>query len=117
MELVSIITHENKKIVFLNAKDIKDENELCINISKMADIAIKNNINRLLFDVTGTFLTPKIKETAAKGAELDKKALGQVYSALVGLSPMQRIIANVISRGQYFATNIEDAKKWLVSKQ
>jgi hypothetical protein len=116
MELVSIITHMGKRIVFLNAKDVKDENELCANISKMADVAIKNKINLLLFDVTGTYTTPKVKETAAKSAELNKKMLGQVHSALVGLGVMQRIIANVISREQYFASNIEDAKKWLVSK-
>jgi hypothetical protein len=116
MELVSIITYNGKRIVFMNAKDVKDEIELCANISKMADVAIKNNINLFLFEVTGTRTTPKVKDTIEKAAELNKKMLGKVHSALVGLSSIQRIIANVISRDQYFANDIEDAKKWLVSK-
>jgi hypothetical protein len=116
MERVSIITHESIKLVFLNAKDLKDENELCRNIDRLADTAIKNRIKFFLIDVTGTHTTPKVQDTAKKAIERSKSQLGQVYSSLVGLSALQRIIANAINREQYFASSIDDAKKWLLSK-
>lgn len=108
--------HEGVKLIFLDAKDIKDENELCMNIEKLADTAIKNNINLFLMDVTGTHTTPRVKEAANKAIEKSKNQLGQIHSSLIGLSALQRIIANSLNRDQYFAASIDDAKKWLLSK-
>jgi len=116
MERISIIMYEGVKLIFLNAKDIKDENELCMNIEKLADTAIINNIKLFLMDVTGTHTTPRVRDTANKALEKSKNQLGQIYSSLIGLSAVQRIIANTISRDQHFAANIDDAKKWLLSK-
>jgi hypothetical protein len=63
-----------------------------------------------MLDITGTYSTPKVKETASNARQKANKQLGKVYSALIGISTIQRIIANAINKEQYFASNIDDAK-------
>jgi hypothetical protein len=116
MEQISIITHNNCKILFLNAKNL-NEDQICDLMYKFNDLAIQNKINHLLMDLTGTHTTPKVRDIAAECSKKATTQLGKIYPALVGLSTIQRVIANVINRDQYFASDIEDAKKWLASKQ
>ena len=115
MERTSIITHQGCRIVFFDGKNLK-EDEICEGIEKFTDISVENKINLSILDVTGTHTTPKVRETASNAVKRASSQLGKLYSALIGLSAVQRIIANAINRDQYFASNIEDAKNWLVSK-
>jgi hypothetical protein len=115
MENISIIAHLGKRIAFFDAKNLK-ENEICEGIEKLTDIAITNKINLLMLDISGTHTTPKVRETASNANKRANAELGKIYNALIGLSQLQRIIASAINREQYFASNIEDAKNWLISK-
>jgi hypothetical protein len=115
MERLSLITYKNCQIVFFNGQGATEE-EICSWIDKLTEFAIKNKTNRILLDVTGTFLTPKVKEAATNSAKKAEAHFGKMFSSIVGLSTVQRLIANAIFRGQYFAANIEDAKNWLASK-
>jgi hypothetical protein len=115
MERINIITHKNCKIVVLDGKNLS-EDELCNLIYQFNDVAVQNRINYFMLDVTGTHTTPKVRNIATECNKKATEQLGKIYTSLVGLSTLQRIIANAISRGQYFAANIEDAKNWLASK-
>jgi hypothetical protein len=115
METISIITHQSNRIVFFDGKNLK-EDEICKGIEKLTESAIQNKINLIMLDISGTHTTPKVRETAALANKRANATLGKTYNALIGLSQLQRIIANAINREQYFASNIEDAKNWLISK-
>jgi hypothetical protein len=115
MERIKILTHNKSNIAFLDAKNLS-EDENCEWIDKLNNFAITNKIRLLLLDVTGTHITVKVKEAASASAKKTNAILGKTYIALIGLTPMQRMLANVINQGQYFASDMEDGKRWLASR-
>jgi hypothetical protein len=115
MERINIITHKGVRILALDGKNLK-EDELCESIEKHSETAIANKINLMLLDVTNTRSTTKVKDVSFKSRKKMDDALGQCYSAIIGLSSLQRLVANTVNRDQYFATDMEDGKNWLVKK-
>jgi hypothetical protein len=115
MDRIKIINEQNCRMVYFDGKNL-EEKEIMENTEKFTTLGIQNNINLFLLDVVGTRTTPKVRESSANSVKRTTAHFGKAYYALVGLSAVQRIIANVLTKDQFFAENVEDAKKWLVSR-
>jgi hypothetical protein len=114
-EKLTIIEHKGQKLLYANFAGL-GENEILALFDQMKVLCIQHNIHLQIVNVSNTNTTPKIKETAITTRQEIANAIGTIYSSLVGLHLAQQIVANVISRDQYFASNLEDAKDWLVKK-
>lgn len=116
MERVKTIQHNGVAIAFLDASGIVDIDEFCSLLIALTTVAIDQNINHILLDVSNAFMAPKVRETTKQEAEKAKKHLGKVHTAISGLNGMQRFIANLLNKEEYFGKDLEDAKNWLAGK-
>lgn len=71
----------------------------------------------MLFDLTNTSMTPR---TTAKAKEMDAaaKAAGVVDGpgAVVGLSKLAKMVAQVFGRKTHYFDTVDEAREWLVSE-
>jgi hypothetical protein len=114
-EKLTIIEHKGQRLLYANFAGL-GEDEILALFDQMKVLCIQHKIHLQIVNVLNTDTTPKIKEAAITIRQEIAAAIGTIYSSLVGLRLSQQIVANVISRDQYFASNLEDAKDWLVNK-
>lgn len=111
----SVIYHKGQKIVFTDLSGL-NEQEILKGLEESKDLVLKENVKLLIVDVTNTTTTKTIKEKASGIISDVEQNVGKFHSSLIGLRLAQQVIANLINRDQYFASNIEDAKEWLAKK-
>jgi hypothetical protein len=67
--------------------------------------------------VTGTKLTKAFVNKAKEvTAALEKTPGWGRFSALVGITGLQKAVAQLFSKGVYHANSMEEAKEWLVKE-
>ena len=111
------ITHKGKRILFLNAKGLR-EAEYITALEEMRQELLKEREGALvLVDSTGTKMTT-LAVNKAKEASAATKAEGlpQMPSVVVGLTGLQRAVAQLLRRDLYFAETVEEGKEWLVKE-
>jgi hypothetical protein len=110
-ERISWITHQAKKILFLDASGLKGEAYMQL-IDEIEAVfkTLPKRSTLLLIDCTGSASTPK---TTAR-----QKAIAQytisTYAAIVGVTGVKKVIAQAIKPDFHYASSVEDAKAWLV---
>ena len=111
------ITHKNKKILFLNANGLR-EAEYMVAQEELKQELLKARISALvLVDATGTEMTTKTTNKAKEVAAATKaEGIIDGPSVVVGLSGLQRAVAQLFGRGIHFSGSIEEAKEWLVKE-
>ena len=109
-----IIEYENHKILFLDMAG-KDEEEILWSHPSLKEGMVKNKIVLLLLDTTNTRTTEKIKESSVETIKYVEQHNGPTLTALIGLRGIQKMIANAITKGIYFAKDREDGCRWLVA--
>jgi hypothetical protein len=114
-ERIQVLTHLGEKLLHANLSGLS-EDEIIVIHEKIKAIAIRDKIYLHILDVSNTNTTQRVKEVAATTMKEIISKIGPIYSSLIGLRLAQQIIANMINRDQYFASNLEDAKDWLVKK-
>jgi hypothetical protein len=114
---VQWITHKNKKILFLNAKGLR-EAEYMVAQEELKQELLKARISALvLVDATGTEMTTKTTNKAKEVAAATKaEGIVDGPSVVVGLTGLQKAVAQLFGRGIHFASTIEEAKEWLVKE-
>lgn len=112
---LSVIEHKGKKILITDLSGLREEQIISV-LDTAKELIIKEKIRLQILDVTDTSTTKKIREESIQNIIETESKIGKCYNALVGLRLAQQIIANLISRDQYFAKSIDDAKEWLIKK-
>lgn len=111
------VTHKGKRILFINAAR-KSEAECLAAFDEMEVELLKDMSGVLvLIDVTGLKLTNKVIDRA-KAVTARTKEVGyhDKASAVVGLSGLQKSVAQLFARGTHWASSMEEAKEWLVKE-
>ena len=71
----------------------------------------------VLVDATKTEMTtPTVNKAKEIAAATKAKGIPDRPSVVVGLSGLQRAVAQLFGRGIHFASTIEEAKEWLVKE-
>ena len=110
-------THKGKKILFLNANGLR-EAEYMVAQEELKQELLKARISALvLVDATGTEMTTKTTNKAKEVAAATKaEGIEDGPSVVVGLTGLQKAVAQLFGRGIHFSSTIEEAKEWLVKE-
>jgi hypothetical protein len=110
-------THKGKRLLFLNAKGLR-EAEYIVAMEEMRQALLKERDGTLvLVDATGTEMTTQTTNRAKEIAAATKaKGIPDRPSVVVGLTGLQRAVAQLFGRGIHFSGTIEEAKDWLVKE-
>jgi hypothetical protein len=114
---VQWMTHKGKKILFLNAKGLR-EAEYMVAQEELKQALLKERKSALvLVDATGTEMTTKTTNKAKEVATATKaEGIPDGPSVVVGLTGLQRAVAQLFGRGIHFSNTVEEAKEWLVKE-
>jgi hypothetical protein len=114
---VQWITHKNKKILFLNANGLR-EAEYMVAQEELKQELLKARISALvLVDATGTEMTTKTTNKAKEVAAATKaEGIVDGPSVVVGLTGLQKAVAQLFGRGIHFSNTLEEAREWLVKE-
>ena len=114
---VQFITYKGKLILHTNAASL-EEAEFVVALEEMKQALLKEGQGTLaLTDVTGIKLTKAFVNKAKEVTAALEKTLGWGRpSAIVGITGLQKSVAQLFSKGVYYANSIEEAKEWLVKE-
>jgi hypothetical protein len=111
------ITHKGKRILFVNGAGLP-EAECLIAFEEMKHAILKEGTGVLvLVDVTHLKMTKALVDKA-KEATTATKAIGikDKPNAVVGLTGVQKAVAQLFGREIHFADTVDQAKEWLVKE-
>jgi hypothetical protein len=111
------ITHKGKRILFVNGAGLS-EAECLIAFEEMKQAILKEGVGVLvLVDMTHLKMTKAVVDKA-KEATAATKAVGikDKPNAVVGLTGLQKAVAQLFGRENHFADTIDEAKEWLVKE-
>ena len=109
------IEHKGLRILYEEYSNLP-EDDLVKTIQEAESAAIASGdkdvfIITMMADIR---MTDKVREVGQEFVDNTKANGITIHVAILGLSKIQRMLANVIKRDMYFAKNEEDAKEWLV---
>ena len=111
------ITHKGVRILFLNGRGLPEAEYVAALDEVTQEILNSRSSPPMLFDLGNTAMTPK---TTQKAKEMDAalKAAGITDGpgAVVGLSKLAKMVAQVFGRKTHYFDTIDEAKEWLVSE-
>ena len=111
------ITHKGKRILFVNGAGLS-EAECLIAFEEMKQALLEEGTGVLvLADVTHLKMSKALVDKA-KEAVAATKAIGikDKPNAVVGLTKLQKAVAQLFGRGVHFTDTIDEAKEWLVKE-
>jgi len=114
---VNWITHKGKRILFVDVAGL-NEAEYIAGLEEMKEELLRDRTAPLvLIDMTRTTWTPATVDKAKEVAGAIKKSgVGYGPNAIVGLSKLQKSVADLSVRLVFYADTIEQAKDWLVER-
>jgi hypothetical protein len=111
------ITHKGKRMLFVNGAGLS-EAECLIAFEEMKQALLKEGTGVLvLVDVSHLGMTRALVNKAKEATEATK-AIGikDKPNAVVGLTGVQKAVAQLFGREIHFADSVEEAKEWLVKE-
>jgi hypothetical protein len=114
-EAVTILRHRGREVVFCDLAG-KTSDAIVSIIGEATSVCIERGIRLVVLDTRNTRTNVQIREASIASIRAITEKVGKPYSALIGLTGLQRIVANAISRGQYFASSREAALDWVVGQ-
>jgi hypothetical protein len=114
---VQFITYKGKRMLHTNAAGLEEE-ELLVALEEMKEALLKEGAKTLaLTDVTGVKMSSTFVDKAKEvNAAIEKTPGWGRPSAVVGLTGLQKAVAQLFGRGVFYAKTIEEAKEWLVKE-
>jgi hypothetical protein len=117
---VQWIEHKGKKILFIQVSGLDEAGYLAALDEAEQELLRQpaGDTVLTLWDISGSHITLKTKDRGKElVAALEKKGITSL-TAMVGVTALQRIVAQAISRGDlvYYADSLEAAKDWLVEQ-
>jgi hypothetical protein len=111
------ITHKGKRILLVNGPGLSESQYIEAMEEMKQEILKEKDGVMVLVNVTGIEMT---KAVIDKSKEVDKatKEVGieDKPSAAVGLTGLQKAVAQLFARGTHWTATIEEAKEWLVKE-
>ena len=109
------VTHKGKRILFVNCARL-GEAEILTSFEEMKQELLKERTGPMvLIDISDidmtTALIGKAKELTAATKDAGIK---DGPNAIVGLTGLQKAVAQLFGRGVHFADSVGEAKEWLV---
>lgn len=111
------VTYKGKRMLFVNAAGLP-EAECLVAFEEMKEALVKEGKGVLvLVDVSGLEMTTAIVNKA-KESTAATKAMGikDKPNAVVGLTGLQKAVAQLFGRGIHFVDTVEEGKEWLVKE-
>lgn len=111
------ITYKGKRILFINAAH-RGEAEIMAAFEEMKEELLKDRAGSLvLVDISGIDMTTALINKAKEVTSLTKeKGIPDRPNVVVGLTGLQKAVAQLFGRGVHFADTVEQAKEWLVKE-
>ena len=116
-ERVKWIEHKGLKILLDDYNDLP-EAEFIAEIKETCKLIIESE-DKVVFslaNMTGVRITDVTRQAGQEIVDSAEAKGITIYITMVGLSKIQRIIANAVVKDVYFAKDEEDAKEWLLRK-
>jgi hypothetical protein len=116
-EYAQFITYKGKRILFVNAAGLP-EAECLVAFEEMKQALLKEGKGVLvLVDMSGIEMTTAVVNKA-KEATAATKAIGikDKPNAVVGLTRLQKAVAQLFGRGVHFVDTVEEGREWLVKE-
>ena len=111
------ITHKGVKILFVNVKGLP-EAEYVAAFEELKQEILKEQTNApTLIDLSDTAMTQKTRDKAKEIADANK-TMGRedAPSAVVGLSKLAKVVAQLLNPGTHYFDTVDQAKEWLVKE-
>ncbi len=111
------VTYQGKRMLFVNCARL-GEAEIIAAFDDMKDELLKDRTGPIvLIDVSGIDMTTAIISKAKELTAVTKDAgMKDGPNAIVGLTGLQKAVAQLFGRGVHFTDSVEEAKKWLVKE-
>lgn len=111
------ITYKEKKILTLDVARL-DEAEIIAGFEEMKQELFKDrSAPLLLVDITGIDMTTAVVNKAKELTAATKEAgLKDGPNVLVGLTGLQKSVAQLFARNVHFASSVEEGRDWLVKE-
>ena len=117
MDRVQWLDHKGKQILFINEKDLNEEE-----ILKAMDDAIEvlssfsGKTLLIVTDVSGTHVTQRIHQKSKQTVGIPIQKGIKVISAIIGIQGMKKMLTAEISKEIHVAETLEEACDWLVAQ-
>ncbi len=114
---VQWITHKGVKILFVNGKGLPEAEYIAAFEELKQEITRERSTAPTLIDLSDTAMTQKTRDKAKEVATTNK-ALGlpEAPSAVVGLSKLGKMVAQLLTPGTHYFDTVDQAKEWLVKE-
>jgi hypothetical protein len=111
------ITHKGKRILFVNGAGLS-EAECLIAFEEMKQAILKEGTGVLvLVDVSHLKMTTAVIDKAKEATAATKAAgIKDKPNAVVGLTGIQKAVAQLFARENHCADTVDEAKEWLVKE-
>jgi hypothetical protein len=112
------ITHKGKRILFIGAPGLP-EPEVVAALEEMTQEVIREGGSvapLVLVDISRIEMTTRIITKAKEAAATKSQGILDGPSAVVGLSKLQKSVAQLFGRGVHFVDTVEQGKEWLVKE-
>jgi hypothetical protein len=115
---VQWITHKGVRIAFLNGNGLSEAENLEAQEELKQELLKDRSSPPVLVDLSNTTMTQKTSNKSKEIAAATKAAnLPDGPTAVVGLTGLQKAVAQLFGRGAHYFSNIDEAKDWLVKEQ
>jgi hypothetical protein len=115
---VQWVEHKGVRILFLNGKGLSEEENFAAQDELKEELLRDRSSPPVMVDLSNTNMTAK---TSAKSKELAAATKGAGLpdgpTAIVGLTGLQKAVAQLFSRQSRFFNNTDEAKEWLAREQ
>jgi len=110
-------THKGKRMLYLNAKGLREAEYMAAMEEMKQELLKERDGTLVLVDATKTEMTTLTTNKAKEVAAATKaKGIPDRPSVVVGLTGLQRAVAQLFGRGIHFSSTVEEAKEWLVKE-
>ncbi|MBN1410975.1 MAG: hypothetical protein JW969_09020 [Spirochaetales bacterium] len=114
-ERIKIIQRGGFRVISVDLSNL-NEDEILQMQTKMLELSLRERVKYFLINIKNTHTTEKIKNGSIEIVKKIEAELGKSETVLLGLTGIQKLIANLISKDIYFAKDEEDGMRWLSEK-
>ena len=115
---VQWVEHKGVKIVQLNGRGLSEEENFAAQEELKQELLRVRTSPPVLVDLSNTTMTQKTSAKSKELAAATKEAgLPDGPTAIVGLTGIQKAVAQLFSRGSHFFNNVDEAREWLAREQ
>jgi hypothetical protein len=111
------ITFKNKRILIVDLARLR-EAEIIAGMEEMKQELFKDrSAPLLLIDITGIDMTTAVINKAKElTADTKEAGLQDGPNVIVGLTGLQKAVAQLFARNVHFSSSVEEAREWLVKQ-